>query len=152
MCAEIDRVASPAQLEINAQGDFDMESTAIFGNSGPVAGAPYSPAVKVGNLLFVSGQLGLDPETKKPFEDFDRQVEGAIAGVKVLVEGAGGNLDNVVKTTVFLADLAHFARLNAIYSAHFQGTVRPARSTFQVAALPLGAAVEIEAIAVLASD
>jgi len=122
---------------------------AIFGMSGPVAGAPYSPAVKEGNLLFVSGQLGLDPETKRPYEDFAAQTEGAIAGLKALLEAAGGSLHDVVKTTVFLADLGQFAALNEIYARHFDGPVRPARSTFQVAALPLGAAVEIEAIAVL---
>lgn len=123
---------------------------AIYGQgSAPVAGAPYSPAVKQGNLLFISGQLGLDPETKKPHADFARQVEGAIAGVRSLVEAAGGTLDSVVKTTVFLADLGQFAQLNDIYARHFAGPVKPARSTFQVAALPLGAAVEIEAIAVI---
>ncbi len=126
-----------------------MEFTPIYGKSGAVAGSPYTPAVRAGNLLFISGQLGLDPETKKPFAEFDQQVEGAIAGVRSLVESAGGTLENVVKTTVFLADLSQFARLNEIYASHFQGAVRPARSTFQVAALPLGAAVEIEAVAVL---
>ena len=107
------------------------------------------PPFQAGNLLFLSGQLGPDPATKKPYADFDQQVEGAIASVRSLVEAAGGTLDNVVKTTVFLADLGQFARLNEIYAKHFNGAVRPARSTFQVAALPLGAAVEIEAIAVL---
>jgi 2-iminobutanoate/2-iminopropanoate deaminase len=124
---------------------------AIFGKTGPVAGAPYSPAVKAGNMVFVSGQLGLDPETKRPYEDFTAQADGAIAGVRALLEAAGGSLHDVVKTTVFLADLGQFAALNEIYARHFDGAVRPARSTFQVAALPLGAAVEIEAIAVLKS-
>lgn len=117
--------------------------------SAPVSGAPYTPAVRAGDLLFISGQLGLDPETKKPYEDFDRQAEGCIAGLKALTEAAGGSLESIVKTTCFLADLGQFARFNEIYSRHFTGAVRPARSTFQVAALPLGAAVEIEAIAVL---
>jgi 2-iminobutanoate/2-iminopropanoate deaminase len=125
------------------------DTIGIFGPNGPVSGSPYTPAVKSGNLLFVSGQLGIDPETKKPYADFDKQVEGAIAGVRALVEAAGGSLDNVVKATVFLADIGQFSRLNEIYSAHFNGSVKPARSTFQVAALPLGAAVEIEAIAIL---
>jgi len=125
-----------------------MTVEAIYGQgSSPVAGAPYSPAVKQGDLLFISGQLGLDPETKKPYDDFAKQVEGAIAGVRALVEAAGGTLQNVVKTTVFLADISQFAALNEIYVRHFDGPVKPARSTFQVAALPLGAAVEIEAIA-----
>ena len=115
-----------------------------------VAGAPYTPAVRVGNLLFISGQLGLDPETKKPHANFAQQVEGCIAGVRALVEAAGGaGLQDVVKTTVFLADLGQFAALNEIYARHFNGAVRPARSTFQVAALPMGADVEIEAIAAI---
>lgn len=127
-----------------------MSREAIYPSvGGPVAGAPYTPAVKTGNLLFISGQLGLDPATGKPFTDFDAQVEGVIAGLRGLCEAAGGSLDSIVKTTVFLADLGQFAALNAIYAKHFTGDVRPARSTFQVAALPLGAAVEIEAIAVI---
>jgi 2-iminobutanoate/2-iminopropanoate deaminase len=121
--------------------------TAVFSGNGPLAGAPYTPAVRVGDLLFISGQLGLDPDTKKPYDAFEKQVEGAIAGVRALVEAAGGSLDSVVKTTVFLADLGQFPVLNEIYARHFTGEVRPARSTFQVAALPAGAAVEIEAIA-----
>jgi len=116
---------------------------------GPVAGAPYTPAVKTGNLVFISGQLGLDPTTGKPFNDFEQQVEGVIAGLRNLCEAAGGSLDSVVKTTVFLTDLGQFAAMNAIYAQHFNGAVRPARSTFQVAALPLGASVEIEAIAII---
>lgn len=127
-----------------------MTKQAIYPNQGgAVGGAPYTPAVKAGNTLYISGQLGLDPATGKPFADFEAQVEGAIAGVKRLCEAAGGSLDSVVKTTVFLADLGQFAALNAIYARHFAGEVRPARSTFQVAALPLGAAVEIEAVAVI---
>jgi 2-iminobutanoate/2-iminopropanoate deaminase len=125
-----------------------MAFEAIFGANGPVAGSPYSPALRAGNLLFISGQLGLDPETKKPYDDFEAQVEGVFVNLKALLEAAGGSLDNVVKTTVFLADMAQFATLNAIYTKHFSGDVKPARSTFQVAGLPLGAAVEIEAIAV----
>lgn len=122
---------------------------AVWGAVAPFAGSPYTPAVKAGSTLYISGQLGLDANTKKPVEDFEKQVEGCIAGIRSLVEAAGGTLDNVVKTTVFLADMALFPRLNAVYAAHFNGAVRPARSTFQVAALPAGASVEIEAIAVL---
>lgn len=128
-----------------------MNPKAIYpAAGGSVSGAPYTPAVQSGEMLFISGQLGLDPATGKPFADFDKQVEGAIAGVRALCEAAGGSLESVVKTTVFLSDLAQFAALNALYGAHFSGAVRPARSTFQVAALPLGAAVEIEAIAIIA--
>jgi 2-iminobutanoate/2-iminopropanoate deaminase len=128
-----------------------MQKSAVFGASGPLGGAPYSPAVRAtGELLFISGQLGLDPETKKPYESFEAQVEGALLGLRGLVEAAGGTLDNIVKTTVFLSgDLSRFPILNEIYARHFIGEVRPARSTFAVSALPAGALVEIEAIAVL---
>lgn len=115
----------------------------------PVAGSPYTPAVKVGNLVFISGQLGLDPATKQPYADFEQQVEGCIAGLKALLEAAGGSLESIAKTTCFLADLGQFAAFNEVYKRHFTGDIKPARSTFQVAALPLGAAVEIEAIAVI---
>lgn len=125
---------------------------AVHGTSGPVAGSPYTPAVRAGDFLYISGQLGLDPETKKPHADFARQVEGCIAGLTTLLAAAGGSLENVVKATVFLADIGQFAALNEIYSKHFGVlAVKPARSTFQVAALPLGADVEIEAIAYLPS-
>ena len=127
-----------------------MEKHPLYGAGAAVPGAPYTPAVRVGDMVFISGQLGLDPETKQPHTEFAAQVEGAIAGIKALVEAAGGSLDNIVKTTIFLSgDMSRFAELNAIYAAHFSEGVRPARSTFAVAALPLGALVEIEAIAVL---
>ena len=121
---------------------------AVYAGS-PVAGSPYTPAIRAGNLLFISGQLGIDPGTKKPHDDFEKQVEGAIASVRKLVEAAGGTLYDIVKTTVFLSDIENFERLNEIYRRHFNNDLKPARSTFQVAALPLGGMVEIEAIAVL---
>jgi 2-iminobutanoate/2-iminopropanoate deaminase len=125
------------------------QKSAVFGANAPVAGAPYSPGVRIGNMLFISGQLGIDPETKQPYADFEQQVEGVLNGLRSLVEAAGGTLENIVKTTVFLTDLGQFGQMNAIYAKHFTGAVKPARSTFQVAALPLGAVVEIEAIAIL---
>ncbi len=118
----------------------------------PLGGAPYTPAVRAGDTLYISGQLGLDPETKKPIEDFERQVEASIAGVRALVEAAGGSLNDIVKTTVLMQDLSQFAAMNAIYARHFAGDIRPARSTYQVAALPAGAAIEIEAIAQLRGE
>jgi 2-iminobutanoate/2-iminopropanoate deaminase len=127
-----------------------MSKQALYGLNAPVSGAPYTPGVKSGNFVFISGQLGLDPTSKQPYADFAEQCEGAIAGIKSLVEAAGGTLDDVVKTTVFLAgDMSRFPVLNEIYARHFSGDIKPARSTFAVAALPLGALVEIEAIAVV---
>jgi 2-iminobutanoate/2-iminopropanoate deaminase len=129
-----------------------MSKQALHGLNAPVAGAPYTPGVKHGNMVFISGQLGLDPATKQPYTDFAAQCEGVIAGIKSLVEAAGGTLDDVVKTTVFLAgDMSKFPILNEIYAKHFSGEIKPARSTFAVAALPLGALVEIEAIAIVKS-
>ena len=122
---------------------------AVFAEGGPAPGGPYTPAVRAGNLLFISGQIGRDPDTGKPYDDFERQVEGTIEALRVLVEAGGGTLADIVKTTVFLDDIQNFARLNAVYARYFNGPVLPARSTFQVAALPVGAAVEIEAIALL---
>lgn len=126
-----------------------MEKTPIYSGSSPAAGAPYTPAVRVGNTLYISGQLGIDPETGGPYTDFIKQVDAAISSLRGLLEAAGGSLDNVVKTTCFLSgDMSRFGEFNGIYGKHFLG-VRPARSTFAVAALPLDAMIEIEAIAVL---
>jgi 2-iminobutanoate/2-iminopropanoate deaminase len=117
----------------------------------PKALAPYSPAVKGGGLIFISGQLGMDPATNQLVEGgFEAECRQALLNLKNLVEAAGSTLDQVVKVTVFLKDINDFARLNSIYAEFF--TVNPpARSAFQVAALPKNAAIEIEAIA-LASD
>lgn len=123
---------------------------AVFGSSAPVSGAPYSPAVRAGDYLFVSGQLGLDPNTKKPHAEFADQVETVLQNLRDLIEAGGGAMGNIAKTTVFLTDMANFAILNEIYARHFADVaVRPARSTFAVAGLPLGALVEIEAIVYL---
>lgn len=122
--------------------------TPVHSESGPLAGAPYTPAVRAGEYLYISGQLGLDPETKKPYDDFTAQVETALENLKALLATGGGTLDNVIKTTVFLVDLGQFGAMNEIYARHFADVeVKPARSTIQVAALPAGGAVEIEAIA-----
>jgi 2-iminobutanoate/2-iminopropanoate deaminase len=139
------------RLRIASQGadPHDDQTRHLCRRRAGFGGPPYTPAVRAGGLVFISGQLGLDPNTKQPHGKFEAQVEGAIAGVRALVEAAGGTLENIVKTTVFLADIARFAELNEIYGRHFAGPVRPARSTFQVAALPSGAQVEIEAIAVV---
>ncbi len=113
----------------------------------PKALAPYSPAVKGGGLIFISGQLGLDPATNQLVEGgFEAECRQALNNLRNLVEAAGSTLDQVVKVTVFLKDINDFVRLNSIYAEYF--TVNPpARSAFQVAALPKNAAIEIEAIA-----
>ena len=113
----------------------------------PYQGAPYSQAIKANGLVFVSGQLSLRPGEKELFPgDIGAQTEQAFSNIRAILEAAGTSLDKVVKTTVFLQDLADFAGMNEVYAKHV-GDVPPARSTVEVAKLPSGALVEIEAIA-----
>ena len=112
----------------------------------PAAIGPYSQAIRAGNLVFASGQLGLDPQTGKLQEGVEAQARQALSNIQAVLQAAGSNIDRVVKTTIFLADMKDFAKVNAIYGELFQHEP-PARSTVQVAALPLGGLVEIEVIA-----
>lgn len=125
-----------------------MSKKPIHSESGPVAGAPYSPAVRVGHTIYVSGQIPLDPATNKIVEgDFGEQVHQCLRNLTSLLKQEGLTLENVVKTTVFLVDLNNFSAMNQVYGPYFTG-VRPARSTVQVSRLPLDSQIEIEAIAV----
>jgi len=112
----------------------------------PPAIGPYSVGIKIGHLAFISGQLGFDPKTGVLVEGgVEAQARQALNNMQAILESAGTSLDNVVKTTVFLMDMADFAKVNAIYAEFF--TVNPpARSAVQVAGLPKGGLVEIEAI------
>ena len=113
----------------------------------PFQGAPYSQAVKANGLVFVSGQLSLKPGEKElTGGDVATQTEQVLANLRAILEEAGSSLDNLVKTTVFLQNLGDFAAMNEVYSRHV-GDRPPARSTVEVAKLPSGALVEIEAIA-----
>jgi len=113
----------------------------------PFQGAPYSQAIRVGELVFVSGQLALRPgESELVGPSIAEQTEQIIANLAAILAEAGTGLDRLVKTTVFLTDLADFAGMNEVYARHV-GDRPPARSTVQVAALPSGAIVEIEAVA-----
>ncbi|HEV8457939.1 MAG TPA: RidA family protein [Methylomirabilota bacterium] len=113
----------------------------------PFAGAPYSQAIRVGDLLFVSGQIPLRPgSTDLVGTTIREQTEQVFANLKGVLEAAGSRLDRLVKTTVFLANLKDFAEMNEVYKRH-AGAAPPARSTVQVAALPAGALIEIDAIA-----
>ncbi len=115
----------------------------------PRAIGPYAQAVKVGNLLYTAGQIPLDPATMKLVEgDIAAQTARVLENLEAILRGAGATLADVVKTTVFLADLKDFAAMNEVYAARF-GAHRPARSTVQVAALPAGARIEIEVVAAL---
>ena len=113
----------------------------------PFQGAPYSQAIRVGDLVFVSGQLALRPgETQLTGDTIGEQTELVLTNLAAILEEAGSGLDRLVKTTVFLANLADFQGMNEVYARHV-GDAPPARSTVEVAALPSGALVEIEAIA-----
>lgn len=114
----------------------------------PGAIGPYSQAVQAGNLLFVSGQLPINPETGEMPEDIKGQTRQSIANLKAILEEAGGSLDNVVKSTVLLADMSLFGPMNEVYAEEFK-KVFPARCAFAVKELPKQALVEIEVIAAL---
>ena len=112
----------------------------------PFQGAPYNQAIKANGFVFVAGQLGLKPGGAGIEGDVAEQTAQALTNLQAILEEAGASLDDLVKTSVFLVDLGDFAAMNDVY-ARFVGDRPPARSTFQVAALPSGALVEIEAIA-----
>jgi 2-iminobutanoate/2-iminopropanoate deaminase len=119
---------------------------AIATQAAPAAVGPYSQAIKSGNFVFASGQLGLDPATGKLQEGLEAQTQQVLANLEAVLSAAGASMVDVVKTTIFLVDISQFAQVNAIYGQAFP-TPPPARSTVQVAALPLGGLIEIEAIA-----
>ncbi|GAK50798.1 putative endoribonuclease L-PSP [Candidatus Moduliflexus flocculans] len=126
-----------------------MEKTIIKTTQAPQAIGPYSQAVRVGDMLFVSGQIPINPATGELVtESFEAQVRQVLKNIEGVLASVGANFSNVVKTTVFLKDMAQFAEMNAIYAQYFTENP-PARSTIQVARLPKDADVEIEVIAVL---
>ncbi len=117
----------------------------------PKAIGPYSVAIATDNLVFVSGQLGIDPASGAIVEGgIQAQTRTALTNLKSVLLSAGSSLENVVKTTVFLTDIAQFAEMNAVYAEFFTSDF-PARSAIQVGALPKGGIVEVEAIAVLSN-
>jgi reactive intermediate/imine deaminase len=122
---------------------------AILTADAPKAIGPYSQAVKANNVVYLSGQIPFDPATMELVGgDITAQAERVFANLRAVARAAGGDLGQFVKLTIFLTDLAHFAEVNAVMARHFAEPY-PARSTVQVAALPRGAAIEIEAIMVL---
>jgi 2-iminobutanoate/2-iminopropanoate deaminase len=115
----------------------------------PVQGAPYSQAIRAGGLVFVSGQVALRPgESELVPGGIAEQTEQVLTNLRAILEAAGSSLDRLVKTTVFLQDFGDFAAMNEVYARHV-GEAPPARSTFEVARLPMGALVEIEAVALV---
>ena len=125
-----------------------MEKTALASANAPAALGPYSQAIQAGNLVFCSGQLGIDPATGQLAEGVVAQADQAFKNIANVLAEAGATLDDVVKVTVLLADIADFARVNELYATKFSQPY-PARSAFQAAAIPAGGLVEIEVIAAL---
>lgn len=126
-----------------------MKKTIVHTDNAPAAVGPYSQAVKIGELVYTAGQIPLDPATGKMVEgDVQVQTEQVLQNLQAVLEAAGSSLKRVVKTTVFLQDMGDFAAMNAVYGRYFDKKP-PARSAVQVAALPLGAQVEIEAVALV---
>ncbi|MCC6454357.1 MAG: hypothetical protein IT328_05395 [Caldilineaceae bacterium] len=125
-----------------------MNREAIATQAAPAAVGPYSQAIKASNLVFASGQLGLDPATGKLQEGVEAQTRQALANLSAVLSASGASMADVVKTTIFVVDIREFGTVNSVYGTAFP-TPPPARSTVQVAALPLGGLVEIEAVALL---
>jgi 2-iminobutanoate/2-iminopropanoate deaminase len=124
-----------------------MTRRAVSTTSAPPAAGPYSQAITTDDLVFCAGQLGADPTTNQLAEGVQAQTEQVLRNLEAVLDAAGCTFADVVKTTCFLADINDFAAFNEVY-VRFVSDPAPARSTFQVAALPRGGLVEIEAIAV----
>ncbi len=125
-----------------------MQKQAVW-TGAPAGNVPYTPGITAGGLVFVSGQVPMDPETRQIVEgDFEAHVRQCIVNVERVLKAAGTDLEHAVKVTVYLSDMDNFSRLNAVYGQYW-GETKPARTCIQAARLPLDVDVEIEAIAVL---
>lgn len=122
-----------------------MEKKMIHTDNAPAAIGPYSQAIDLGEMIFTSGQIPVAPDGSVS-SDISEQTMQALLNLKAVVEAGGSNFDKVIKTTVFITDMAQFGDINAVYSEFFKEPY-PARSCVQVAALPKGVSIEIEAIA-----
>ena len=125
-----------------------MAKKIIHTDAAPKAIGVYSQAVRTGQTVYLSGQIGLDPASMQMVEGIEAQILRVFENLKAVAQAAGGSLDNVVKLNVFLTDLAHFARVNEIMAKYFREPY-PARAAVGVAALPRGALVEMDAILVI---
>jgi len=126
-----------------------MARSTVSTPNAPAAIGTYSQAVRAGKTLYLSGQIGLDPATGRLVDGIENQIPRVFENLKAVAEAGGGSLADAVKLTVYLTDLAHFARVNEIMSAYFEQPY-PARAAVGVAALPRGALIEVDAILVLA--
>lgn len=125
-----------------------MSKSVVSTRNAPAAIGTYSQAVRVGDTVYLSGQIGLDPRSGQLVDGIENQIERVFSNLKAVAEAAGGTLADAVKLTVYLTDLAHFARVNEIMARHCDQPY-PARAAIGVAALPRGALVEADAILVL---
>lgn len=125
-----------------------MKKTVISTPAGPAAIGPYSQAVRAGGLLFVSGQIALDPSTGELIEDLSiaAQTERVLENIRGIVAAAGGSFDDILKVTIYLTHMGDFGEVNRVYGRYFSESP-PARATVGVASLPLGVAVEMDCIA-----
>mgnify|MGYP000111940186 CR=1 FL=1 len=122
-----------------------MNKQVITSDQAPSAIGPYSQAIKVGNTVYLSGQIPLDPATMEVVEGFEAQVCRVFDNLSAVAEAAGGKLQDIVKLNIFLTDLSHFALVNEVMARHFKQPY-PARAAIGVAALPKGAGVEMDGI------
>ncbi|MEN2984837.1 MAG: RidA family protein [Dictyoglomaceae bacterium] len=126
-----------------------MTKEVLITNKAPKAIGPYSQAIKVGNFIFISGQIPIDPNTGEVIEgDIREQTKRVLENIKGILESVSCSLNNVIKTTVFLKNLDDFSAMNEIYATYFPENP-PARSTIEVSRLPKGVSIEIEAIAII---
>lgn len=129
-----------------------MMKQIVVADKAPKAIGPYSAGVKVGNLVFTSGQLGIDPSTGELVPGgIEAETRQALQNIGSVLEAAGSSFEQILKVSVFLRDINEFGRMNSIYAEYFKSD-HPARSAFQVAALPKGGAIEIEVIAEISAD
>jgi reactive intermediate/imine deaminase len=125
-----------------------MTRQVIHSNEAPAAIGPYSQAIRVGNVVYLSGQIGLDPVSGNMLDGVEAQAHQVFRNLRAVAQAAGGTLDDIVKVSLLLVDLADFARVNEIMATYFSQPY-PARATFQVVALPKGGRVEVEGTLVL---
>jgi reactive intermediate/imine deaminase len=128
--------------------EFPMSKTVINSDKAPAAIGTYSQAIKAGNTVYMSGQIPLDPATMELVEGFEAQTVQVFENLKAVAEAAGGTFKDIVKLNIFLTDLSHFAKVNEVMGRYFEQPY-PARAAIGVAALPRGAAVEMDAILVI---
>jgi 2-iminobutanoate/2-iminopropanoate deaminase len=138
-----------ARIRLSRKGGNPVIKDIIKTANAPEPIGPYSQAVEFNGTLYCSGQIPVDPATGEIPETIEAQAHQVLHNLRAVIQGAGGDLEDVVKTTIFLTDLSTFTIVNSIYGEYFDEETAPARSTVQVAALPKGVLIEIDAIAKL---